>query len=178
MISCIVMKWVEFNGMGRDSLKIVKSSNIELVSRTFISRQWILDSTNSPPYEWNKSTGCHELREKLMIFIFTVRKLRKGNVFTSVCQEFCPQGGGVHRHTLGRHPSADTPLNRHPPGRHTYLGRHPRVDGYCCGRHASYWNAFLFYFLHLLQSKVKYHRKWFRFDGNLLTSVQWLVLYC
>ena len=23
-------------------------------------------------------------------------KLQKGNVFTSVCQEFCPQGGGVH----------------------------------------------------------------------------------
>ena len=41
-------------------------------------------------------------------------KLRKGNVFTSVCQEFCPQvGGGVH-----------------PPGRHPY------ADGYCSGRYA------------------------------------------
>ena len=44
-------------------------------------------------------------------------KLRKGNVFTCVCQEFSPQweGGGVH------------PLGRH------LLGR----------RCASYWNAFL-----------------------------------
>ena len=33
-------------------------------------------------------------------------KLRKGNVFTSVCHEFCP-GGGVHL-----------------PGRHPLLGRH------------------------------------------------------
>ena len=30
-------------------------------------------------------------------------KLWKGNAFTSMCQEFCPQGvGGVH--PLGRHP--------------------------------------------------------------------------
>ena len=37
-------------------------------------------------------------------------KLRKGNVFTSVCQEFCPQDG---RCTL--HPWTETPLL----GRHT-----------------------------------------------------------
>ena len=43
-------------------------------------------------------------------------KLRKGNVFTSVCQEFCPRGrGGVHT-PLGRHPAGQTPLTgRHPP---------------------------------------------------------------
>ena len=50
-------------------------------------------------------------------------KLRKGNVFTSVCQEFCPQGEVYTPQAdtpfpLGRHPSlADTPftLGRHPP---------------------------------------------------------------
>ena len=71
-------------------------------------------------------------------------KLQKGNVFTSVCQEFCPLGD-VHptgqttpRQTLPvqTHPQADTPLVRHPPG------RHPQADGYCSGRYASYWNAF------------------------------------
>ena len=55
--------------------------------------------------------------------------MRKGNIFTSVCQEFCPQGrgclplglgGGVHlRQTplsSGRPPSqAYTPSGRHPP---------------------------------------------------------------
>ena len=25
-----------------------------------------------------------------------------------------------------------------------HCGRPPRRDGYCCGRYASYWNAFLF----------------------------------
>ena len=38
-------------------------------------------------------------------------KLRKGNVFTSVCQEFCPQEGG------GVHPQTDLPPGRHPPGK-------------------------------------------------------------
>ena len=59
-------------------------------------------------------------------------KLRKGNVFTSVCQEFCP--GGVYpsmhwihppgRHLPSRHPHPpgqtpweDTPPGRHPPGK-------------------------------------------------------------
>ena len=41
---------------------------------------------------------------------------------------------------------ADTPLGR-PPIRQTHpLGRHPTPpsDGYCSGRYASYWNAFLY----------------------------------
>ena len=61
------------------------------------------------------------------------QKLRKGNVFTSVCQEFCPwgRGGGclplglegctppretpLQTDTLGQTPPhADTPLDRHP----------------------------------------------------------------
>ena len=55
---------------------------------------------------------------------------------------------------------AETPLDRHPPGRHplcpVHAGIHtaslvhaginspPPSDGHCCGRYASYWNAFLF----------------------------------
>ena len=52
--------------------------------------------------------------------------------------------------TPGRHhplPLADTPLGRppqaDPPGRHPP----PGADGYCSGRYASYWNAFLFFFI-------------------------------
>ena len=86
-------------------------------------------------------------------------KLRKGNVFTSVCQEFCSQGG-VHlrdKHPSGqtppsRHPLwADTLLSRHPIGRHppptgqTHpMGRKPCKDSHCSGWYTSYWNAFLF----------------------------------
>ena len=65
-------------------------------------------------------------------------KLRKGNVFTSMCQEFCPGGqclpqcmlGNTHpgRQPPGQTPSwADTPLGRHPPGQ-TPLSRHPQAD--------------------------------------------------
>ena len=63
----------------------------------------------------------------------------QGDIFTSVCQEFCLQGGGgrgvclsacwdTHIHT---HPWADTP---------------PPPDGHCSGRYASYWNASLLFF--------------------------------
>ena len=75
-------------------------------------------------------------------------KLRKGNVFTSVCQEFCPQGSV---HAPGRHPTGQTLPGRHPPGRRipgqTHpLSRHPPPpsDGYYSRQYASYWNAFLF----------------------------------
>ena len=74
---------------------------------------------------------------------------------TSVCQEFCPQEGGVH-------PQADTtpqadnlwadPMGRHPPGQTPPWADTPQADtlpsdGHCSGRYASYWNAFLFFFV-------------------------------
>ena len=56
----------------------------------------------------------------------------------------------VHRVGRCTTPRQTTPLGRHPhwAGRHSLdrhsLGRHPpRSDGYCSGRYASYWNAFL-----------------------------------
>ena len=51
------------------------------------------------------------------------------------CLSFCPQGS-VCRHPPGsRHPwEADTPSEADT----------PPPNGYCCGRYASYWNAFLF----------------------------------
>ena len=66
-------------------------------------------------------------------------KLRKGNVFTSVCQELCPKGGVSAAVHAGIHtPQADTPLDRHPLA-YTPLGRHPNSSGW----YTSYWNAFL-----------------------------------
>ena len=77
-------------------------------------------------------------------------KLRKGNVFTNVCQSFCPQREGVsapmhariHTTPLVRHPPwSDTPpgqtppLVRHLPPRRPLLrayGTHPTGMHSCC----------------------------------------------
>ena len=76
---------------------------------------------------------------RLNYFYRSQTKLQKGNVFTSVCQEFCPHGGGtipgqrpnlwtdnpLGRNHLGKHlpgrpcPWADTPLDRQPPSGQT-----------------------------------------------------------
>ena len=67
------------------------------------------------------------------------------------------RAGTTPRQIQPREPGTP-PGQEHPLGRYTPLGRyipqdqvHPRAgtpsppgDGYCCGRYASYWNAFLF----------------------------------
>ena len=71
--------------------------------------------------------------------------LRKGNVCTSVCQEFCPQDGGG---CIPAYTGADTPL---PLGRHwdtdppplSACWDTPPPGSHCSGRYTSYWNAFL-----------------------------------
>ena len=78
--------------------------------------------------------------------------LRQGNVFTGVCQEFCPWGVSatcLGRQTPGRHtprqtlPWADTPaqcmLGYTPPSCPMHAGIRSTS-----GRYASYWNVFLF----------------------------------
>ena len=61
-------------------------------------------------------------------------------------------------------PGADSPRSRHPPGADNSPGADtpleqtpppPGRDGYCCGRYASYWNAF--FFLHFLALFGKYY---------------------
>ena len=96
------------------------------------------------------------------------RSLGQGNIFRSVCQEFCSQrrvsapggclllggawsGGVCSREAvclfLGGGCLVETPL-----------------DGYCCGRYASYWNAFLFdLFYYHPQTKLR--------KGNVFTPV-------
>ena len=80
-------------------------------------------------------------------FLPSAKKLRQGNIFTSVCQEFCPQGVGClfsacwDTHPPGRHPPwqtsprantpslpwAGTPLGR-PPGQTPPCPVHARID--------------------------------------------------
>ena len=108
--------------------------------------------------------GCGPMHcpDKTFIdFLFTARKrsLGQGNIFRSMCQEFCPQGGGggcgipacLAGHMTNQQggassggacsgggvPALEGVCSRGVPG------GDPR-DGYCCGRYASYWNAFLF----------------------------------
>ena len=58
-------------------------------------------------------------------------KLQKGNVFTSVCQEYCPQSA--------RHP----PPGRHPLGRQPLKADTPTPFQAESGRYTSYWKACL-----------------------------------
>ena len=75
----------------------------------------------------------------LMCFLFlpSAMKLRQGNIFTSVCQEFCPQGGDVCL-------SACWDTDTTPPGQTPPLGREtPPPNGHCSRWHTFYCNAFL-----------------------------------
>ena len=87
-------------------------------------------------------------RETLNLsLIVTARKrtLGQGNIFTSMCQEFC-SCGGLHHCMLGYHPppvKAD-PLAWRPP----WQGRSPPRSAFweirsTSGWYASYWNAVL-----------------------------------
>ena len=89
------------------------------------------------------------MRQKSLYISHPQTKLLKDNVFTSVCQEFCPQWGEVYTPRAdppqGRHPLPDNPPGQTPPRQTPPPGRHPRPrDGHCSGWYASNWNVFLF----------------------------------
>ena len=109
-------------------------------------------------YWKTKTTGMKHSYNMCHPFI-TARKRSLGqfNIFSSVCQEFCPWGGlsqcmlGYDTPLEQTPPRAGTPRSRHPPGR-----RHPPLRSACweirstSERYASYWNAILFVFFNLL----------------------------
>ena len=91
-----------------------------------------------------------------MIFAARKRSLGQGNIFIGVCQEFCSQGGGGSASggggvclqggclLPGGVPGAEGVPG--PGGADACPGGGPGgdpLDGYCCGRYASYWNTFL-----------------------------------
>ena len=89
--------------------------------------------------------------KKIYLLLITVRKRSFGKVmFLHLCQSFCSRFGG-----WVCLPSTcwDTPppwADRNPPrlvhaGIHTPCPVHAERHGYCCGRYASYWNAYLFF---------------------------------
>ena len=106
-----------------------------------------LEDTPPPPVAIGAHTvGKWALRIALECFLVTARKqsLGQGNMFTGVCLS---TGGAVPRPGGGSGPSG---------GRWGACsgggvpGGAPS-DGYCCGRYASYWNAFLCLRLHQVE---------------------------
>ena len=85
---------------------------------------------------------------KCVNHIFTVCNEVAKVMFLQV--SVCPQGVGVSASMHGGihtpSPGADIPPEQIPPGADS-----PR-DGHCCGRYASYWNAFLFHARFILSS--------------------------
>ena len=122
-------------------------------------------------HQWQSKGGAPRTK----IFLITARKrsLGKGNIFIGACQEFCPQGGawswGVCSQGGGCVSAPEgcllpggVPWSRGDvcsggcllpgcllPGgclvRGVGVFSQGVPGGYCCGRYASYWNAFLFY---------------------------------
>ena len=75
---------------------------------------------------------AHSFRVSMIMFNYVqflpaATKLGQGNIFTSVCQEFCSQGEGgcLPQCMLGYTPRADTPPDQTPPGADTPRTRHP-----------------------------------------------------
>ena len=115
-----------------------------LSSRQFASRGWA-----NPPKSDNMGYSQEQAVRILLECIFTTRKqsLGQGNIFRSMCQEFFP-GGMPGPRGLGSGRgwwvwSWGVGLVRGclVPGGRCLVDT--LADGYCCGRYASYWNAFL-----------------------------------
>ena len=179
------------------SISTLKLQNKKKYPRSMkVMKLWkcsiLKDNPSSEGMRWAKNSS-----------FLPATKLGQGNIFRSVCQEFCSQGGGgggipaciagLQAHTQGgswgvwpggdrqahtqggswrvwpggiTRPTPRGEVSRSTLGeggvsRPTPRGRFPRhipggiipacteadippADGYCCGRYASYWNAFLF----------------------------------
>ena len=82
---------------------------------------------------------------KFTHLLLAATKLGQGNIFTSVCQEFCPRGGGrvsASVHAGVHHPNPpqgadppDPPGSRHPPGPGTPPEQTPPEPGTPRTRH-------------------------------------------
>ena len=135
---------------------------------TFISSKFVIKTWNS-----NLEPATNQLPNTLRISTSRKRSLGQGNIFSSVSQKFCPQGvgipvclaaglrGGLQVHTRGCIPACTE--------------ADPPVDGYCRGRHASYWNVFLFLSIFpqgALKSQMTFHL--IDHKNSVTFSMRWL----
>ena len=136
----------------------------------------LVNETISCGIWWNHEGNrvCHTHHDFVIRnFILTsATKLRRLCFYTCLSVH----RGGLPQCILGYHllpqeQAPPTPGSRQPPGADTPLGADtpqeqapPPADGYCCGQHASYWNAFLFHFnLSCFSTKTT---SWKYFDRN------------
>ena len=98
--SMLFVVWRKRSNLGRKNRK--KLENITGAFRSSHSGKQIIDRKYNRKFLY-ECTSTHYRPQT---------KLRKGNLFTSVCQEFCPQGEGEVYIPSGRHPPADPPQGR------------------------------------------------------------------
>ena len=92
-------------------------------------------------FAWSKQSKTFSFYE----FLPAATKLGQFNIFRSVCQEFCPQGGVSAPNFRGG--------LKFPPPKKILLGCTPPTRS-MRGWYASYWNAFLFLSCNLMPFKV------------------------
>ena len=150
-----------------DNKKHHKTINGPVRSESFSCRVLVVYTGNLLQYN---PICISNFEEDVMVWL-TVKLLPSANevyVFTPVCQSFCSQGGvclsACWDTTPGsRHPTAKQtppgtrpPRSRHPPRSRPPPPQEPESrDGYCCGRYASYWNAFLFHQYFTLTGQIR-----------------------
>ena len=94
---------------------------------------------------WSSLCNRYVSNSTLSVILFTGRRC----VYVSMHWDRHPQGRHIPACTgadtpLGKHIPACTGADTPPPGIDTPQADTPQAVGYCCGRYASYWNAFLF----------------------------------
>ena len=157
------------------TLKIMKNTYILINGGKMWRSSGILSvQANGMPANISRTAICsHSIHHHISLtLIFTARKrsLGQGNIFTSVCQEFCSRGGCLLGGGGCLLPQGSAPAGV-PGPRGCLVETPPAPDGYCCARYASYWNAFLFFIL------VWFWVFFWRFRATLCTENILLMLY-
>ena len=134
--------WMEINWISKKLINLI----------CIISKQITTTKEIFPLCGWNHGRASH--------YFYRPQRSCEGYVFTGVClstrgrgclpqcmlgypPEQTPPSPGS-RHPLTREQTPPAPIWEQTPSRSRHL---PGRDGHCCGRYASYWNAFLFSFL-------------------------------
>ena len=131
------------------------------------------------------------------VILVTARKRRLQRLCFHTCLSSCSQGVVVSQHALqvcrpiprgevegsglgvfpGPHPGGC--LQAHTRGEYPSMhwGRHPPpADSYCCGRYASYWNAFLFLHNFEMNHITQINKKYLKIRTTLHLRNHWQPL--
>ena len=103
---------------------------------------------------WNMEDTCYHPQRSCEGYVITpvCHSVHRGGLPQCILGYHAPRADTLwtrHPPRSRHHPDQAPPRSRHPPDQAPPQSRHPPgpappADGYCCGRYASYWNAFLF----------------------------------